>query len=151
MIASLIRFDLQWSETLREAEARALAQRYELQRREEARAAAKVAPTAPPSASRRVAFADDADGGGGGSGSGSNSDNAAVSSSSGSGGSSGSVIPLQAPSHTKAAHIIEAIATLRRREREEVHALKQGRCPSGTGRDNDSYVMIISQLHADCH
>ena len=145
MIASLIRFDLQWSETLREAEARALAQRYELQRREEARAAAKVAPTAPPSASRRVAFADDADGGGGGGGSGSNSDNAAVSS------SSGSVSPLQAPSHTNAAHMIEAIATLRRREREEVHALKQGRCPSGTGRDNDSYVMIISQLHADCH
>ena len=159
--------DLQWSETLREAEARALAHAYELQRREEARAAAKVAPTALPSSSRRVAFADDANGGGGGGGggggSGSKSDNAAVGSSSsssgsnggGSGGSggSGSVVPHQAQpqlltkpnyhhqaqTHTKAAHIIEAIATLRRTEREAVHALKQGRCPLGTGGDNGSY------------
>jgi hypothetical protein len=89
-------------------------------------------------------------GGGGGSGSGSGSGSVVDVSA---GGSSGRVVPHQAQpqlltkpnchhqaqTHTKAAHIIEAIASLRRIEREAVHALKQGRCPSGTGGDHGSY------------
>jgi len=122
-------FDLQWAETLREAEARALAESYAKQRREETRIKAgvgagpsslsAVAPsgsttlsTVPTSSSSGAEAASSTAGGGGGGGGG----NGAL-------------------SHTKASYIIDGIAELRRVEREARAAHAAGR-PYPPGHDS---------------
>jgi len=127
-------FDLQWQETLQEAEARALAEWYERQRREERQPPASRSVVPRP----RAVFADftvgsggssSSTGGGGGSGSSYSSDADAAASTVGQLSSAlvptgGGHMPLQ---HTKAAHIIGAIAALRLEERRATEATQLGR------------------------
>lgn len=169
-------FDLQWQETLKEAEARALADSYERQRALETRqvgaaggggAAARAA-----AGTRRVSFGAAYGPGSsamGGDGAGSHDDGSSgAGSSSGGGGAgggpgggcggglggepgahlTGDVSPAhQSMSHTKAAHVIEAIASLRREERQAEADLAAGRpfAPSPTYDGRPVRVAVYSE------
>ena len=107
-------FELQWAETIREVEARALAEAFARERRDEQR---RGGPT--PGVPRAAIAATDAGGGGGGGGGGGPLVPAVP------------AVPAAARStgyeHTKAMHIVERIAALRREERAAAEAAAAGR------------------------
>lgn len=105
-------FDLQWAETLREAEARALADSYQRQRHEETKRAAMEGGSSMVAWSTCQPCA-----------SSSGSSAVAVSRS----GTASTAASATALSHTKADHIINSIAGLRRTEREVNEARAAGR------------------------